>query len=92
MIIKINKLKFIDGFEIPMKGYIYTNNSNLIAGELTPPATYDKKASYRQGFETMTGYAPGATRQMGEHTIISSGAELMIMLTGPLYITHTVTN
>lgn len=92
MIIKITKLKFADGFEIPMKGYIYTNNSNLIGGELTPPATYDKKVSYRQGFCEMIGYVPGATRQMGEHTIIASGAELMIMLAGPLYITHTVNN
>lgn len=92
MIIKINKLKFIDGFEIPMKAYLYVNGETLIGGELTPPATYDKKASYRQGFATMTGYAPGATRQMGQHTIISSGAELMIMLAGPLYITHTILN
>jgi len=92
MIIKITKLRFIDGFEIPMRGYIYSNNGNLIGGELTEPAKYDKKASYMQGFRTMVGYVPGATRKMGEHKVIASGADLMIMLVSPLYITHTVTN
>lgn len=92
MIIKIVRLKLVDGFEMPVRGYIYMNNSNLIGGELTAPATYDKKASYMQGFKTMVGYVPGPTRKMGEHTVISSGADLMIVLTSPLYITHTVNN
>lgn len=92
MIIKIAKLRFIDGFEIPVRGYIYVNNSPLIGGELTEPASYDKKVSYRQGFDTMIGYVPGPTRKMGEHKVIASGADLLIVLTGPLYITHTVNN
>lgn len=92
MVIKISKLKFIDGYELPVRGYILVNNSTLIGGEMTEPATYDKKASYRQGFKTMTGYAPGAQRRMGEHKVIASGADLLIVLTAPLYITHTVNN
>lgn len=92
MVIKITKLKFTDGFEIPMRGYIYTVNGNLIGGEFTEPANFDKIASYRQGYKTMTGYVPGASRKMGEHKVIASGADLLITLTGPLYITHTVTN
>lgn len=92
MVIKIAKLRFSDGFELPVKGYICLNNSTLIGGELTEPATYEKKASCRQGFKTMMGYVPGPVRKMGEHTVIASGADLLILLTGPLYITHTVNN
>lgn len=92
MSIKIVRLKLPDGFEIPMRGYIYMNNSVLIGGELTAPASYDKKPSCRQGFKVMVGYVPGPTRRMGEHTVIASGADLMILLVGPLLITHTVTN
>ena len=92
MIIRIAKLKLSDGFEIPVKGYIYTVNGNLIGGEITEPATYDTKPSYRQGCKNVLGYVPGATRKMGEHVIIASGADLIIVLAGPLYITHTVIN
>lgn len=92
MVIKVAKLRFTDGFEMPVKGYICANNSTLIGGELTEPATYDKKVSYMQGFRTMTGYVPGPTRKMGEHKVITSGADLLIILAGPLYIIHTVNN
>lgn len=92
MIIRISKLKFVDGFELPVKGYITLNGSSLIGGELTPPAAYDKKVSNMQGFKTMLGAVPGASRQMGLHKVIASGADLIIVLVEPLYITHTVTN
>lgn len=92
MSIKVVKLKFVDGFEIPMRGYIYTTNGNLIGGELTAPASYELKQSLRQGFRSMTGYVPGPTRKMGEAKVIASGADLMIILVSPLFITHTVTN
>lgn len=92
MTIKITKLRFVDGFEIPVRGYVLVNNSPVIGGELTDPETYVKKASYRQGFKTMVGYAPGPSRKMGEHKVIASGADLLIVLSAPLYITHTVNN
>lgn len=92
MIIKVSKLKLPDGFEIPMKGYICVNGNYLIGGELTPPASYDRKPSFRQGYIPQVGLVPGPTRQMGEHKVIASGADLMIMLAGPLYITHVVNN
>jgi len=92
MVIKIAKLRFIDGYELPVRGYIYVNNSSLIGGELTDPTTYDKTASYRQGFKTMYGLTPGPSRRMGEHKVIASGADLLISLSAPLYITHTITN
>ena len=92
MIIKITKLKLPDGFELPVRGYLYSSGGTLIGGEITQPASYDKKPSYRQGFKTMVGYAPGPERKMGEHKVITSGADLMIILASPLLITHTVTN
>lgn len=93
MIIKINKLKLSDGFEIPMHGYIYSTSGNLLGGELTPPASYDRMPSYRAGFGK--GYlrdVPGPVRRMGEHKVIASGTDLIIILVKPLWITHTVTN
>lgn len=93
MVIKINKLKLIDGFEMPMSGYIYTSNNNIIGGELTRPASYDKVAHRQQGFSYgTTQYVPGATRMMGDHTVIASGADLIVTLAKPIFITHTLTN
>ena len=42
----INKLYLPDGFEIPIKAYIYTANNNKIGGELTQPETYNKIPHY----------------------------------------------
>lgn len=92
MIIRITKLRLSDGFENPIKGYIIVNDSRIIGGELTSPVTYELKQSLRQGFKSMVGYVPGPTRNMGEHKVIASGADLIIMLTESLYITHIITN
>ena len=92
LVIKITKLKLIDGFELPVRGYIYTTNNNLIGGEMTYPEKYDRKPVFKQGLKGMVGYVPGETRRMGENKVVQSGASLMIILTSPLYITHTVTN
>lgn len=92
MVIKITKLRFTDGFEIPIRGYIYTANGNLIGGELTEPASFDKKMVHRQWFHPYMIYIPGPTRRMGTPTVVTSGADLMIILTAPAFITHTVTN
>jgi len=90
MVIKVTKLRLADGFEIPIRGYIYTSNGNLIGGELSAPASFDKKPSNRQGFKPMVGYVPGETRKMGSQKVIKSGSDLQIVLVGPLYITHTL--
>lgn len=93
LVIKINKLKLSDGFEMPISGYIYTSNNNIIGGELTRPACYDKVAHRQQGFSYgTTQYVPGAKRMMGEHTVIASGADLIVTLSKPIFITHTLTN
>ena len=93
MVIKINKLRLIDGFEIPIQAYIYSSNNNLIGGELTEPASYDKIPQHQQGFSYGTNqYVPGATRMMGSHTVVAAGADLIIILAKPAWITHTLTN
>ena len=35
---------------------------------------------------------PGAERKMGEHVPISSGADLIVVLTEPIHMTHTLIN
>lgn len=100
MKIKITKVIFADGFELPVKGYIYTTNGNLIGGGLTNPAEYVKMPHYQQKFQgrfwshrgATLQIRPGAHRLMGEHTRINAGESLLIVITAPAYITHTLTN
>ena len=94
MIVRITKLVYQDGFEIPMVGYIYTKNGNLIGGEMTMPKTWDKMPHYHKGiarhFIGVQQYVPGAERKMGEHVSIASGTNLLIVIAKPLFITHTM--
>lgn len=93
MVIKIVKMKLPDDFEIPMKGYIYTNNHNMLGGELTQPLIWKKIPHYQHGFGMGTlKYVPGEQRKMGEHLTVTSGANLLIVLSAPAWITHTLTN
>lgn len=93
MLIRITKILLADGFEIPVKAYIYSSNNFLIGGELTDPASFEVKPSYRQGYgKGYCNYVPGPTRKMGKHTIIASGANLLVILVAPMWITHIVTN
>ena len=100
MKIKITKLVLSDSFEIPIHGYIYTSNGNLIGGGLTAPEKYVKIAHFQQRFQgrfwTTRGptlqIRPGPKRKMGEHTRINAGEELLIILTSPALITHTLTD
>lgn len=99
MKIKITKIIFEDGFEIPVRGYVHTSNNNIIGGELTQPAEFVKMPHYQsrfQGWYNVKGATlqirPGRTRKMGEHTRIAAGVDLIIILTAPAWITHTLTN
>lgn len=92
----INKMLLTDGYEVPIKGYIYTSNANLIGGGLTEPADYIKKPHYARKIMfraySVTQYVPGRQRRMGEHVTISSGADLIVVLVEPIHLTHTVIN
>ena len=96
MTVFINKMYLSDGFEIPIKAYIYTANNNKIGGELTEPETYRKVPHYQRWsmFRAygVLQYVPGDKRRMGEHVTISAGANLKMVLTEPIIMTHTVIN
>ena len=99
MKIKITKLVIPDGFEIPIKGYIYTSNNNLIGGELTPPSEWVKVPHYQSKFQGIPWNRRGATlqirpggkRSMGVHRKIPAGDQQIVILVAPTSITHTVT-
>lgn len=98
MRVKVTKLVLPDGYEMPIKAYVYTANGNLIGGELTPPAEWVKMPHYQDKFQkTAWNYRgptlqirPGGYRSMGVHTKISAGERELIILVAPLNITHTV--
>ena len=83
-----------DGTEIPIKAYIYTANNNIIGGGITQPAEYLKIPHFQRWVMfrafSVTQAVPGATRKMGEHVTISSGANLIAVLVAPIHMTHTV--
>lgn len=94
MKIKITKMVLPDGFEIPIRGYVYTTNNNLIGGELTEPAEWIKIPHYQAKFanNTTLQIRPGRTRKMGSHTVVTSGENRLIILVDPVEVTHTLTN
>lgn len=96
MRIFVNKMYLADGYEIPIKAFIYSANNNIIGGGLTQPAEYLRMPHYQRWvmFRAMGSLrcVPGATRKMGEHVTISSGADLIVVLVEPIHITHTLIN
>ena len=92
----INKMYLPDGFEMPIKAYIYTANDNLIGGELTPPLKWNKIPHYPRWsmFRAMgvLQCVPGGERKMGEHVTIAAGANLTMVLVAPINMTHTLIN
>ena len=92
----VNKMYLSDGYEIPIKSYIYSANNNIIGGELTEPQDYIRMPHY-QRWTMFRAYGvlqcvPGKQRKMGEHVTISSGADLFIVLVAPINMTHNVIN
>jgi len=96
MRIFVNKMYLTDGYEVPIKAYVYTSNNNIIGGGLTAPADYIKKPHYQRWVMfraySVNQFVPGKQRKMGEHVTISSGADLIIVLVEPIHLTHTVIN
>ena len=94
MVVRITKLRFEDGYENPIYAYIYTSNGCLIGGEMTAPEKYDTTPHYHKGIARhylgVLQWTPGPTRKMGEHVTVASGAQLLLVLKGPAYITHSL--
>lgn len=96
MVVRITKMVYADGFVIPLRAYIHTTNGNKIGGQMTEPEIYDRMPHYQEKiarhFVGVAKWVPGPTRKMGEHVTIAAGAQLIIVLTEPAYITHTLTD
>ena len=94
MVIKINKVILPDGFEMPVRAYIYTPNNNIIGGGISEPAEWVKMPHYQSRFKNNITLLirPGRERKMGSHTTIPSGENRMIILSDSAWITHTMTN
>jgi len=92
MKIKITQMTLPDGFEIPLRGYIYSSNANVIGGGLSDPVTYRRMPHYQTKFGILTlRETPSAERKMGTQTTMRSGSDEIIILTAPAMVTHTLT-
>lgn len=94
MVIRIAKAILPDGYEFPMKAYIYTSNNNIIGGGISAPQKWEKMPHYQgrlKGIGTIQ-LRPSLNRKMGEHTTLQSGLDLIIVLTEPMEITHILTD
>lgn len=90
MKIKIVKMVYPDGFEMPIRGYIYSTKGNMLGGEMTAPVNYRKMPHYQTRYLALTlQLRPGRERRMGGHTTLRAGENKLIILTAPAWITHT---
>lgn len=93
MKIRVSKLVYTDGVEIPIRGYLYTSNNNLFGGGISDPVAYKKMAQRQVRVRATTlQVKPTYERKMGEHITIHSGSNEIVVLTAPAQITHTLTN
>lgn len=93
MKIRVSKLVYPDGVEIPIKGYLYNSNNNVFGGGLSEPVKYKKMAQRQQKvYYTTLQIKPSQGRKMGTHTTIPAGSNEIVVLTAPAEITHTLTN
>ena len=93
MKIRISKMTYTDGYELPVKGYLYSANNNLFGGEMSEPVKYKPMAQRQIRIKKTTiQMVPSYERKMGSHTTIEAGSNEIIILTSPTWITHTLTN
>ena len=93
MKIRIVKMIYPDGFEMPIRGYIYSSNNNILGGEMTLPEKYVKMPHYQTRYYALTlQLRPGRERKMGVHSTLRAGENKLIILTDPIWITHTLTD
>ena len=93
MKIRIVKMVYPDGFETPVRGYIYSAKDNVLGGDMTAPVKYEKMPHYQSRYYPLTlQLRPGRERKMGVHTTLRAGEEKLIILTDPIWITHTLTD
>ena len=79
--IKIEKMIFPSGDEMNIDGMLWSSRNNLLGGELTPPAYYNKVPhfTFRWGGGCLA-FQNSGIYQVGKPTIIKAGTELLIVL------------
>ncbi len=93
MKIRISKMVYSDRVEIPLRGYLYSSNNNVFGGGISEPVKYKAIAQRQQSVKKTTlQMRPYLGRKMGTHTVIPAGANEIIVLTAPAWITHTLTD
>ena len=93
MKIRISKMTYADGYEMPVRGYLYTSNNNLFGSGISEPVKYKPMAQRQVRVrKTTIQMVPSYERKMGTHTTIEAGSNEIIILTSPTWITHTLTN
>ena len=93
MKIRISKMVYSDRVEIPLRGYLYSSNNNVFGGGIAEPVKYKAIAQRQQSVKKTTlQMRPYLGRKMGTHTVIPAGANEIIVLTAPAWITHTLTD
>ena len=93
MKIRISKMTYADGYEMPVRGYLYTSNNNLFGGGISEPVKYKPMVQRQVRVrKTTIQMVPSYERKMGTHTTIEAGSNEIIILTSPTWITHTLTN
>lgn len=93
MKIRVSKMVYRNGIEVPIKGYLYNANNNVFGGELSEPVKYFKMSQRQTKVHHITLQAkPSWERKQGKHTTIPSGSNEIVVLTAPAQITHTLTN
>lgn len=90
MKIKVTKMVYTDGVEVPIKGYLYTSNNNIFGGGISEPVKYHKMAQRQLSVKyTTLQVKPVYERKMGTHTTITTGSNELVVLTAPAGIIHT---
>jgi len=90
MKIRVSKMVYTDGTEVPIRGYLYNANNNIFGGEISQPVKYRKVAQRQLKVHyTTLQVKPVYERKMGTHTTIQTGSNEIVVLTAPAQIIHT---
>lgn len=90
MKIRVSKMVYSEGIEVPIKGYLYNSNNNVFGGGLSEPVKYHKVAQRQlKVHQTTLQVKPTYERKMGTHTTIPTGFGGIVVLTAPAEISHT---
>ena len=90
MKIRVSKMVYTNGIEVPIRGYLYNANNNMFGGSISEPVKYRKMAQRQQNVRyTTLQVKPVYERKMGKHTTIETGSNEIVVLISPAQIINT---